>query len=156
MVDVGAIGQEHISDGAPVLVETVRLERDLFPKGEFRGGLLGALAVSLAFFGTVDAVEADAFSLFVVENFYGVAVRDAHNLPRELNGGERRGNGGVTLLARRQHLGRRRKGSLGELSLVTVVAAVFPVMVATVGIESTTMGTRHAWRKDKDQEGEEK
>jgi hypothetical protein len=32
VIDVGAIGQEHIGKGALVLVEAVRLERDFFPK----------------------------------------------------------------------------------------------------------------------------
>ena len=43
VIDVGAIRQEHIGKGAPVLVEAVRLERDFFPKGELRGGVLGSL-----------------------------------------------------------------------------------------------------------------
>jgi hypothetical protein len=30
VIDVGAIPQEHVSKGAPVLVEAVRLERDFF------------------------------------------------------------------------------------------------------------------------------
>jgi hypothetical protein len=41
MVDVGAIGQKHISKSAPVLVEAVRLERDFLPEGEGRGGCAG-------------------------------------------------------------------------------------------------------------------
>jgi len=36
VIDVGLIGQQHISKGAPVLVEAVRLEGDLFHEGEVR------------------------------------------------------------------------------------------------------------------------
>ena len=32
LIDVGSIRQEHISNGAPVLIETVGLKRDLFAK----------------------------------------------------------------------------------------------------------------------------
>lgn len=32
VLDVGAIGQDHISNGAPVFVLAVRLERNVFPK----------------------------------------------------------------------------------------------------------------------------
>jgi hypothetical protein len=39
VIDVGAIGQTHIGKGALVLVEAVRLERDLFPKGEGSDGV---------------------------------------------------------------------------------------------------------------------
>jgi len=37
MVHIGAIQQEHISKSAPVLVLTVRLERDFFPEDEVKG-----------------------------------------------------------------------------------------------------------------------
>jgi hypothetical protein len=33
---------EHVSKGAPVLVEAVSLEEDFFPGGEVRGGVLGS------------------------------------------------------------------------------------------------------------------
>jgi hypothetical protein len=46
LIEIHPIGQEHIGKGAPILVEAVGLERDLFPDGEFRGGVLGLLAVS--------------------------------------------------------------------------------------------------------------
>jgi len=42
VIDVGAIPQEHVSKGAPVLVEAVSLEEDFFPGGEVRGGVLGS------------------------------------------------------------------------------------------------------------------
>ena len=41
-----------------------------------RGGLLGSRAVRLAFSRAVDAAEADAFRVLVVEDFDGVAVED--------------------------------------------------------------------------------
>jgi hypothetical protein len=34
MIDVGAIGQEHVSKGALILVEAVRLKPDYLPEGE--------------------------------------------------------------------------------------------------------------------------
>ncbi len=48
----------HIGQGAPVLVEAVRLKRDFLPKGKVRGGLLGFLAVGLGLLRTVDPVQA--------------------------------------------------------------------------------------------------
>ena len=56
MIDVGPIGQDHIGKGARVLIVTVGLDRDFFPKGEGRGGVLGSFAERLAFLGAVDAV----------------------------------------------------------------------------------------------------
>ena len=41
MVDVGAIRQQHIGKGAPVLVEVVSLERDFLPEGEVSDGVRG-------------------------------------------------------------------------------------------------------------------
>lgn len=38
MIDIGAIGQEHLGKGAPVLVLAVSLERDILSKREVRGG----------------------------------------------------------------------------------------------------------------------
>jgi hypothetical protein len=76
VIDVRAVGQEHIGKGAPVLVEAVSLERDYFPESEVRGGVLGFLAVSLAFLRTVDPAETDAFRVLVVEDFEVVAVED--------------------------------------------------------------------------------
>jgi hypothetical protein len=34
MIDVGAIGQEHISNGVPLLVLSIGLERAFFAKNE--------------------------------------------------------------------------------------------------------------------------
>jgi hypothetical protein len=67
MVDVGSIGQEHIGNGAPILIKAVGLKGDLFPKDKCRGGLLGALAVGLAFLRAVDAAEADTFRVLDVQ-----------------------------------------------------------------------------------------
>ena len=38
---MGAIQQEYVCKGAPVLVEAVRLERDFIAEGEVRGDVLG-------------------------------------------------------------------------------------------------------------------
>ena len=45
MIDVGAIGQEHIGKGALILVEAVRLDGDFFFEGEVRGGLYSSATV---------------------------------------------------------------------------------------------------------------
>jgi hypothetical protein len=76
LIDIHSIGQQHISKRTPVLIVAVRLERDFFSKGEGRGRVLGVVAVGLAFLWAVDAVEADAFRLLVVQDFEGVAVED--------------------------------------------------------------------------------
>jgi len=34
VIDVGAIGQEYIGKGAPVLVEAIGLERDIFAENQ--------------------------------------------------------------------------------------------------------------------------
>jgi len=57
----------------------VRLDGDLFPEGEGRGGLLRSLAVGLAFLWAVDATEADALSMVAVQDFEGVAVENGDN-----------------------------------------------------------------------------
>ena len=49
LIEIHAIGQEHVSKGACVLVVAVRLDGNLFAKGEVRGGVLGVVAVGLAF-----------------------------------------------------------------------------------------------------------
>ena len=54
----------------------VGLNGNVLPEGEVRGGVLGALAVGLAFLWTVDATEADVFRVLIVQNFDGVAVED--------------------------------------------------------------------------------
>ena len=51
VIDVGAVGEGHVSYGAPVLVVAVGLDRNVFPKGEGRDGVLGILTRSLAFSG---------------------------------------------------------------------------------------------------------
>ena len=61
---------------APVLVEAVSQEPDIFTIDQPRGSLLGPLAVGLALLGAVDAAEADAFRAVVVQNFDSVAIED--------------------------------------------------------------------------------
>jgi len=41
LIEIHAIGQEHISKGAAIFVVVVSLDGDFFPKGEVRGDLLG-------------------------------------------------------------------------------------------------------------------
>ena len=76
VIDVGTIGQDHVSDGVLVLVVAVGLDRDFLAKGEVRGSLLRSPAERLAFLGAVDPTQADAFRVLVVQNFEGVAVED--------------------------------------------------------------------------------
>jgi hypothetical protein len=52
----------------------VCLEHDVFPESDVGDGVLGLLAIGLAFLWTVDAAEPDTFSALVVEDFDGVAV----------------------------------------------------------------------------------
>jgi hypothetical protein len=51
----------------------VRLDRDVFPEGEVRGGVLGLLPISLAFLRAVDVPEADTFRMGVVQDVLGDA-----------------------------------------------------------------------------------
>jgi hypothetical protein len=56
----------------------VRLERDFFPEGEVRGGVLGPFAERLAFLWAIDAAEEDALRALVVQDFESVAVEDTN------------------------------------------------------------------------------
>jgi hypothetical protein len=71
--DVSAIGQEHIGNGALLLVEAVCLEGDRLAIDEYRGGLFNQLAVGQAFLRAGDAAEADTFGVLVAQDFEGVA-----------------------------------------------------------------------------------
>ena len=84
MIDVGAIGQDHVSEGALLLILAECLERDFLPIDQFRGGLLRSLAVGLALLGTVDPAEADPFRVLVVEDYEGVTAEDSHHLTGEI------------------------------------------------------------------------
>ena len=86
MIDVGAIRQKHIGNGASVPVLAVGLERDFLAKDQVRCSLLRFLAIGLAFLRAVDAAEADAFRVVVVQDFDGVAVEDAGGLSQEIAG----------------------------------------------------------------------
>jgi hypothetical protein len=68
VVDVGAIGQKHITKSAPELVLASGLDDDFFPKGKVRSRLLGSRAVSLAFLWAINAAQADAFSAVAVQD----------------------------------------------------------------------------------------
>jgi hypothetical protein len=75
LIEIHPIGQEYIRKGACVLVVAVGLDRNVFTEGEVSGGVLGVVAVGLAFLRAVDSAEADAFSMVAVQNFDGVAVQ---------------------------------------------------------------------------------
>ncbi len=60
LIQVHAIGQEHVSKGAPVLVLTMSLEDDISPEHERGRSLLRSGTKGLAFLRAVDAAEADA------------------------------------------------------------------------------------------------
>ena len=92
LIQVHAIGQDHLANGALILVVAVRLNGDFFPKGKGRGGVLGALTERLAFLRAIDAVEADTFRLLVVQDFDGVAVEDGDDLAGESVGALRNGD----------------------------------------------------------------
>jgi hypothetical protein len=89
LIQVHPIGQEHIPNGALVLVVAVCLDGDLFPEGEARGGLLRVLAIRLAFLWAVDAGKTDAFRVLVVQDFDGVAVEDGDDGAGEIGSYER-------------------------------------------------------------------
>jgi hypothetical protein len=62
VIDVDSIRQNHVSNGALVLVMAVGLDRNVFPKGEGRVGVLGVVAVGLALLGSVVAAEMGAYT----------------------------------------------------------------------------------------------
>lgn len=75
---------KHIDNGAPVFVVAVRLKSDCLPEGECRRGLLGSLDVGSAFLRAVDAVQADAFGVVIVQEFESVAVDHTDDLAGEV------------------------------------------------------------------------
>jgi hypothetical protein len=93
-------------------------------------------------------VQADPLVSPIVEHGDGVAVGDAYDLAGELEGLERQRNGGITGLPRRQHLGLGRKGAPGELTSVTIIAALFAVVVAAVAVDAATV--RSDWRRNQE------
>jgi hypothetical protein len=76
VIDVRSIREEHIGNRAPVLVLAECLKGNFFPEGEVRGGVLGFLAVGLAFLLAVDAVESNKLRPLVVQDFDSIAVED--------------------------------------------------------------------------------
>lgn len=64
----------------------VRLDGHVLPEGEGRGRLLRSLAEGLLFLRTIDAAEADAFRVLVVQDFEGVAVEDGDDGAGEVGG----------------------------------------------------------------------
>ena len=59
MIDVGAIGQEYITNGAPVLVMPVRGEGDVLAKDQGGRRFFGLVTVGLAFLRAVNAIQTD-------------------------------------------------------------------------------------------------
>ena len=57
VIDVGAIQQEYISQGAPVLILAVSLKGVFFSENELRRRLLGSVAERLAFFWAVNSIQ---------------------------------------------------------------------------------------------------
>jgi hypothetical protein len=65
MIDVGPIGQTHISKEAARPIAAVRLEENFFPKHHRGRRLLGLVAVWLTLLGAVDATQTDAFGVLL-------------------------------------------------------------------------------------------
>ena len=59
------------------LVEAVSLERDCFSEDECRCSLFSSFAKGLTFLRAIDPTEADTFWVVVVQDFEGVAVKEA-------------------------------------------------------------------------------
>jgi len=118
--------------------------------------LLRSLTKRLTFLRAIYPVKPAPLTSPIVKDGDGVPISDTDHLASELNGWESRRNGGITFLTRRQHLGSRRKGSPSELAFVAMIAALFAVVMAAIGIESSAIGSRRVWSEDRDQEGEEK
>jgi hypothetical protein len=56
----------------------------LLPLNQLSDGVLGVVAVGLAFLRAVDTAEADAFSIVAVQYFDGVAIDHANDLAGEV------------------------------------------------------------------------
>ena len=84
LIEIHPIGQEHVSKGAPVLVVSVGLHGDFFPKGEGRGRVFGVVAKGLAFLWAVNPAETDTLSMVAVQYFDGVAVENGDDLASEV------------------------------------------------------------------------
>ena len=68
--------QEHVCNGAAVLVAAVGLKRDFLAKHEGGSSLFLLVTEGLTFLRAVDAVQAYTFSAGVVKDFDVVAVED--------------------------------------------------------------------------------
>jgi hypothetical protein len=100
LIEVHAIGQEHILKGALVLVLAVCLDRDFFPEGKGRATVL-TVAQRLAFLGAINHAEADMFSFVVLQDFDGFASRTETTGQLEGLEGETRDAGSSPPLAER-------------------------------------------------------
>jgi hypothetical protein len=68
VVDVSPIGQTYIGKDVPRPIAAVRLEEDFFPKHHFDRRLLGLMAVLLTLLRAVNATQADAFGVLLVQD----------------------------------------------------------------------------------------
>ena len=76
VVDVSPIGQTYIGKDVPRPIAAVRLEEDSFPKHHFDRRLLGLMAVLLTLLRAVNATQADAFGVLLVQDVKSIAVKD--------------------------------------------------------------------------------
>ena len=67
------------------------LEDDISPEDECRRSVLGFVAKGLAFLRTVDAAQADALRVGIVQDFDGVAIEEGDDRAGEVSGENGRG-----------------------------------------------------------------
>jgi hypothetical protein len=79
MIDVGPIGQTHISKEAARPIAAVRLEENFFPKHHRRRRQLGLMTVWLTLLRAVDATQPDAFGVLLVQHVNRITVTDGDN-----------------------------------------------------------------------------
>ncbi len=80
LIEIQAIGQDHDSKDAFVLVVTVGLDSDLLAERQLRSGVLRSCAERLALLRAGDHAETNALCVIVVQAFESVAVEDVNNL----------------------------------------------------------------------------
>ena len=81
---VGPILQDHIGNGAPVLVLAACLKRDFLPVDQHtssEAACFARLPKARPFLQAVDGVEPDPLGVAVVQDFDGVAVEDGDDGP---------------------------------------------------------------------------
>jgi hypothetical protein len=95
VIDVGPIGQTHISKDAPGPIAAVRLQEDFFSNHHLGRRLLSLMAVWLTLLRAVDATQTDAFRVLLVQNVKNIPVRDGDDkdgvICRKSRSGEKEG-----------------------------------------------------------------